>query len=168
VSVNPGYDEQTIGWDSNLVGVWIDDDDKASLTIERGEWKSYKIHYVHPIETGDLTGYLTAVANERFLDVMPARGEDRGSFLLPLHAVLHVRLDGDRLELTPLSYEWFSEQLRAGKPIAGLSAALDQKENALLVSPSDRFRDWLRVQSVDGPVFGAGATFTRKPRSVEE
>ena len=162
LSLHPGYDEEAIGWDANLVGVWIDEDDKAALTIERGEWKSYKIHYVHPIETGDLTGYLTAVGNERFLDVMPARGEDRGSFVLPLHAVLHLRLDGDQLELTPLSYEWFSERLRAGKPIAGLSAVLDQKENALVVSPSDRVRDWLRVQSVDGPVFGAGATFTRK------
>jgi hypothetical protein len=76
--------------------------------------------------------------------------------------VLHLRLDGDRLELTPLSYEWFAEHLRAGRPIPGLSAALDQKENALLVSPVDRFRDWLRVQSLDGPAFGASATFERK------
>ena len=94
---------------------------------------------------------------------MPARGEDRGSFLLPLHAMLRLRLDGDRLELTPLSYDWFGEHLRAGRPIAGLSVTLDQKENALLVSPVDRLRDWLRVQSVDGPVFGASATFARKP-----
>jgi hypothetical protein len=164
VSVNPGYDDSSIGWDPNLVGAWIDEDDKASLTIERGEWKSYRIHYVHPIESGDLTGYLTAIGNERYLDVMPARGEDRGSFLLPLHAMLHVRLEGDLLELTPLAYDWFSEQMRAGRPIAGLSVTFDQKENALLVSPRDRFRDWLRVQSVDGPMFGAGATFARKPR----
>jgi hypothetical protein len=162
LSVNPGYDESTIGWDPNLIGYWVDADDKATLQIDRGEWKSYRIHYVHPIETGDLTGYLTAIGNERYLDVMPARGEDRGSFLLPLHAVLHLRLDGDQLELTPLSYEWFAEQLRAGRPIPGLSAALDQKENALLVTPVDRFRDWLRVQSVDGPAFGASATFARK------
>ncbi len=162
VSIHPGYDESTIGWDPNLIGYWVDADDKATLQIDRGEWKSYRIHYVHPIETGDLTGYLTAIGNERYLDVMPARGEDRGSFLLPLHAVLHLRLNGDQLELTPLSYEWFAEQLRAGRPIPGLSAALDQKENALLVTPVDRFRDWLRVQSVDGPAFGASATFARK------
>ena len=94
---------------------------------------------------------------------MPARGEDRGSFLLPLHAILHLRLDSDRLELTPLAYEWFNEHLRAGRSMPGLSATLDQKENALLVSPVDRLRDWLRIQSVDGPAFGASATFARKP-----
>jgi hypothetical protein len=162
LSVNPGYDDAAIGWDPNLVGYWVDADDKATLQIDRGEWKSYRLHYIHPIETGDLTGYLTAIGNERFLDVMPARGADRGSFLLPLHAMLHVRLDGDRLELTPLSYEWFGDHLRAGRPIPGLAAVLDQKENALLVSPGDRLRDWLRVQSVDGPAFGASATFARR------
>lgn len=161
LSVNPGYDEATIGWDPNLVGFWVDADDKATLQIERGEWKSYRIHYIHPIETGNLTGYLSSIGNERYLDVMPARGEDRGSFLLPLHALLHLRLDGDRLELTPLAYDWFSDQLRAGRPIPGLNAVLDQKENALLLSSGDRLRDWLRVQSVDGPAFGASATFTR-------
>ena len=83
MSVNPGYDEATIGWDPKLVGAWVDADDGVTLQIERGEWKSYRIHYIHPIETGDLTGYLTAIGNERYLDVMPARGEDRGSFLLP-------------------------------------------------------------------------------------
>ena len=119
LSVNPGFDETTIAWEPSLIGHWVDADDNATLQIERGEWKSYRIHYIHPIETGDLTGYLTAIGNERYLDVMPARGEDRGSFLLPLHAILHLRLDGDRLELTPLAYEWFNEHLRAGRPVPG-------------------------------------------------
>jgi hypothetical protein len=92
---------------------------------------------------------------------MPARGEDRGSFLIPVHAVLHLRLEGDRLELTPLSYDWFSERMRAGRAIPGLNVAFDQKENALLVTPAERFRDWLRVQSVDSSAFGASATFVR-------
>lgn len=165
LSLNPGYDDTSIGWDPNLVGDWVDADDKATLQIDPSEWKSYRIHYVHPIETGDVTAYLTAIGNERFLDVMPLRGEDRGAFLIPVHAVLHLRLDGDRLELTPLSYEWFLERVRAGRPVPGLNAALDQKANILLISPNNRLRDWLRIQSVDGPAFGASTTFTRKPGS---
>ena len=78
------------------------------MEVERAEWKSYRIHYVHPIETGDLTAYLTSVGDERYLDLMPARGTDRGSFLIPVHGVLRVRVDADRLELTPLSYDWFA------------------------------------------------------------
>ena len=150
LNLNPAYDDQSLAWDPALLGRWQNTEDNVSVEITRGEWKSYKIHYVHPIETGDLTGYLTIVGDERYLDVMPARGQDRGSFLLPAHAVLRVRLKGDTLELSPLSYDWFAESLRAAKPIAGLDAALDQKENALITTPTSRLREWLRLQDAAG------------------
>ena len=161
VSLNPLYQDATIGWDASLLGSWQDADDKASMEIERGEWRSYRIKYVHPIETGMLTGYLTAIGDERFLDVMPARGEDRGSFLVPVHTILRLRLEGDKLELTPLSYDWMNERLRGGTRTPGLNVVLDQKENALIVSPTTVFREWVRKQIKDGPVFGAPAVFTR-------
>jgi hypothetical protein len=163
VSVHPAYDDTTIAWDPNLIGSWLDADDKASLQIERSEWRSYRIRYEHTIERGDLTGYLTIIGNERYLDVMPFRGQDHGSFLIPVHAVLRVRLDGDRLELSPLSYDWFADRLRNGTPITGLDVAMDQKENALITSSTERLRDWLRLLPHDTPTFGASATFTRKP-----
>ena len=164
LSLNAGYDDSSLGWDPDILGSWHDAEDKSSVQIDRGEWKSYRVHYVHPIETGDLTGYLTMVGDQRYLDLMPARGEDRGSFLVPVHALLRVRLEGDRLELTPLSYDWFFDRLRNAREIPGLNVVLDQKENALIVSPVGRLRDWLRAQPVDGPMFGAAATFTRKTR----
>lgn len=162
VSVNPAYDSEAIGFDPALVGLWQDAEDTASMTIEAGEWKSYRVHYVHPIETGDLTGYLTAIDDTRYLDLMPARGEDRGSFVVPVHAVVRVRLDGDALELTPLSYDWFFDRLHARLDVPGLNVAFDQKENALIVSPSARLRDWLRRQPAGGRMFGASAVFSRK------
>ena len=163
LSLNPVYDDATLAWEPALVGQWIDADDKAALDIARGEWRSYRVRYEHPIESGDLTGYLTMVGNDRYLDLMPARGQDRGSFLVPVHVVLRLRLDGDRLELTPLSYQWFAERVRAGKPVPGLTVVLDQKENALIASPAAAIRRWLQQQPGDGPMFGAAATFTRKP-----
>lgn len=163
VNVNPVYDAESIGWDAALIGHWVDADDNVTVQIERGEWKSYRLHYVHPIETGDLTGYLTIIGDARYLDVMPARGEDRGSFLIPAHAVFRLQLDGDRLEVTPLSYDWFLDRLRGGTGVPGLSVALDQKENALVVAPTSALRDWLRRQPAGGPMFGASAVFTRKP-----
>ena len=73
VSLNPVYDDTTLAWEPALVGQWIDADDKATLDIGRGEWRSYRVHYEHPIETGDLTGYLTIVGNDKYLDLMPVR-----------------------------------------------------------------------------------------------
>lgn len=168
LSLNPVYDDNTIAWEPGLVGHWIDADDNAVLNVERGEWRSYRVHYEHPIETGDLTGYLTIVGNDRYLDLMPVRGQDRGSFVIPVHVSLRMRLDGDRLELTPLSYDWFFDRVRVAKPparsIEGLDVSLDQKENALITSPTDAIRRWVRLQPADGPMFGAAATFTRKPQ----
>ena len=86
LSINPVYDGDTMSWDPALVGEWQDADDKTSLQIQAGEWRSYKIHYVHPIETGDLTGYLTAIDDARYLDVMPAHAD-----LDALHGKLESR-----------------------------------------------------------------------------
>lgn len=164
LNVHPAYDEETIAWDPALLGGWVDADDNVTVQIEKSEWNSYRIHYAHPIESGDLTGYLTMIGDEKYLDVMPARGQDRGSFLVPVHAVLRVKLEGDRLEVTALSYDWFLPKLRVGSAVSGLSVALDQKQNALIVSSSSRLRDWLRRQPIDGAMFGAAAVFTRKSK----
>lgn len=162
LGLHPAYDDGTIAWEPRLVGNWIDADDKVSLDIEPGEWKSYRIKYSHPIETATVTGYLTAIGDGYYLDVMPQRGTDPGSFLVPIHAVVRVRLDADQLEVTPLSFDWFHDRLRAGHAIGGLAVVRDQKDNALVTSPTARLRTWLRGQPGDGPMFGASATFTRK------
>lgn len=165
LSLHPAYDDESIVWDPGLVGGWQNVEDNASLQVERGEWRSYRIRYSHPIESGELTGYLTAIGTERYLDVMPARGQDHGAFLVPVHAVLRVRLRGDSLELTPLSYDWFFAGLRSARGIPRLQAVEDQKENALIVSTTPLLRAWLRSQPADGAAFGASASFvrTRKP-----
>ena len=161
LSLNPAYDDDSIAWEPALVGKWQNAEDGASLEVERGEWRSYRIRYAYPIETGELTGYLTVIGSGQYLDVMPVRGQDHGSFLIPVHAIFRLRLEGDRLELSPLSYDWFFDRLRASKAVAGLNVVKDQKENAVIVSPTARVRSWLRGQPAAAPVFGAAATFTR-------
>ena len=163
LTVNPSHDREALAWEPGLVGHWQNPDDNAALTIERGEWQSYKIHYTHPIEAGHVTGYLTTIGESQYLDVMPARGEDRGAFLLPLHATVRVKLTGDKLELTALSYDWFFDRLRQKAAIAGLTAMFDEKENALIVSPTNAFRAWLAKQPAGSAAFGASAMFIRKP-----
>lgn len=164
ISLHPAYDDESLVWDPSLLGRWQNADDNASVEIERGEWRSYRIRYVYPIETGELTGYLTSIGAERYLDVMPVRGRDPGSFMVPVHAVFRVRLEGDRLELASLSYDWFVERLRASRPVTGLSVVQDQKKNALIVSPTRRLRTWLRNQPPASPGFGAPTTFTREAK----
>ena len=161
VSLRPVYDEDSIDWEPGLVGTWYDVDDRVTLTFDVAEWRSYRLHYDHPSEKGDLTAYLTVVGNDHYLDVAPLRGEDHGSFLVPVHGVLRVTLDADRLALTPLSYDWFADRLRARRPI-GLAAIFDQKDNALVTATTPRLRAWLRGLPATSRVWGAEATFERQ------
>ena len=163
LTLHPTHDRDALVWEPGLLGQWESPEDKASLTIEKGEWQSYKLHYVHTIESGHVTGYLTTIGGAQYLDLMPARGEDRGAFLVPVHATVRLKLTGDRLELTALSYDWFFDRLRQKKPIPGLVAAFDEKENALVVSPTTAVRAWLGKQPADSAAFGASAVFIRKP-----
>ena len=161
VTVNPTHDRDALVWEPGLLGTWQNADDKSSVTIERGEWQSYRIHYVHPIETGDLTGHLTTIGKARYLDLMPATGQDRGSFLVPVHLTLRVNLAGDRLEVTALSYDWFLDRVKSRTGVPGLNVVLDEKENTLIASPASVVRGWIARQPADGGMFGASATFVR-------
>jgi hypothetical protein len=162
LSLHPAYDDDSIAWEPSLVGDWRDADDVSTLHVERAEWRSYKIHYEHPSEKGDLTAYLTIVGDDRYLDVTPVRGTDWGSFVVPVHDVLRVALDGDTLTLTPLSYDVLSARLRSGRAAgANLAAVLDQKQNVLITSPTAQLRAWLRSTPAASAVWGAPATFTR-------
>ena len=40
VSLHPSYDADSLGWDPALLGAWENAEDRASLQIERADWKS--------------------------------------------------------------------------------------------------------------------------------
>ena len=165
VSLHPAYDGDSLAWNPALLGSWQSQDDETVLRIEQDEWRSYRILYQHPIETGELTGYLTSLGDnldELYMDVMPARGQDRGAFVVPVHAIVRVRIGDGRLELTPLSYDWVFDRAKKGDAIGGLSVTIDQKQNALIVSRTAALRQWLRAQRAEGPAFGATTVFVRK------
>ena len=162
VSVNPSHDRDSLVWEPGLIGEWQNVDDASSMKIERGEWQSYTVEYAHTIEKGRLTGYLSTIGKERYFDVMPARGEDHGSFLLPLHVMLRITLAGDRLELAPLSYDWFFDRVQKKAAITGLTVVLDEKENALIVSSTAALRAWIARQPAAARSFGPAAVFVRK------
>jgi hypothetical protein len=162
VSLHPLYDADALAWDPALVGTWQSADDATVLEIEEDEWRSYRIRYRHPIEAGELTGYLTTVGDERFLDVMPVRGTDRGVFVLPVHAVARVRLAEGRLEVTPLSYDAFLDRARKGPAIGKLSVTIDQKQNVVILSPTTGMRQWLSAQAAGSVMLGATTVFLRK------
>jgi len=167
LSLQPSYDHESLAWDEALLGVWQNEEDNVTVTVERGEWRSYRVRYTHPVEDAEFTGHLTIVENTRFLDLMPLRGREHGPVLIPAHLVLRLQPDGARWRVSALDYD----RLRALGPdrkhpsaaagFAGPGAAFDERQHLVLTGDTRALRRWLRTRREDD--FTEPATFERVP-----
>lgn len=158
VSLQPAYDDESLAWDDGLVGQWRDAEDNVEVTVTRGEWRSYRVHYKHPVEEADFTGRLTVVGDTHFLDLMPAKGLDYGAVLIPAHLVVRISRDRNQCQVWSLDYEALRAALKAGR-LARSVATVDQRQNLVLTSSTEALRDWLRTRTEKD--FDAPAIFER-------
>lgn len=159
LSLQPIYDADSIAWDEGLLGHWRAPEDNVEVTIERAEWRSYRVRYRHPVETAEFTAYLTAIGDEYFMDLMPVRGQDYGAVLIPSHLIVRARREGERWIVAPLDYDRLVNDVRAGRAAAGARAALDQKQNVILTGSTRELRAWLRPKA--DALVSAPAVFER-------
>jgi hypothetical protein len=162
VATQPFYDAASLEFDAGLVGRWVKSDDGTTITVERGEWKSYKVTY--PARSGPVvyTGYLTRVGDSRVLDLTPAHSEDQASLLIPAHFAVRLQLLGDTLTVTALDYDWFLKEAEQGR-IARLRPVLDGRKNVLLTAETAGLRAWIGAQGRAGEMFADEIQFVRRP-----
>ena len=156
------YDQARIEFDERLVGTWTDAEDNITVTIERSEWRSYRIQYAHPIEKGALTGYLFREGAHWYLDLTPIRGQDFGSFVVPAHALARIAWRDQDLTVAPLSYDWFHRVVLARKAPASLAATRGERDQVVLAAARTALRAWLVALPDGDPAIGAAATFRRQ------
>jgi hypothetical protein len=158
VSLQPVYDAPSVVFDESLIGRWANAADETSATIERGEWRSYKIAYTDRFATLNFHGNLTTIGTSAFLDLTQVRGADAGPYLIPVHGVFRVLIAGDTSTVTPLDYGWFT-RATSRATIRGLTAAVDDRRNVVVTSSTLDLRRWL-ARAPDA-AFSAAMTFTR-------
>ena len=158
------YDEPSIAFDDRLLGNWRDAEGNVTATVERSDWRSYRIQYVHPTETGMLTGYLFKQGSATFLDVTPVRGKDFGSFVIPAHALLRVVIaaDGAEVAITPLSFDWFVKSLADKTLPASLRPTKGERDQILLAATRPELQAWLAARQPKDPAFGVEAVFKKQ------
>jgi hypothetical protein len=159
VTLQPAYDDQSLIFDEALLGRWENGDDGTRATIERGEWRSYKITYRDRSSTHVFQGNLAKAGTSMFLDLTEMRGADPGPYLVPVHGVARLVLKGDTLDVSLLDYDWFTRAM-ARKTLARLSTAVDDRRNAVITATTVELKRWL-AQTPAG-AFAAPATFARK------
>ena len=157
------YDEAAVLFEERLLGSWVDADDNVSVTVTKSEWRSYRIDYTHPVEQGQLTGYLfkTGPGGTSYLDLTPVRGQALGSFVLPAHAIVRVTFASDELIVAPLSFDWAAEGLSKRTLPATLAAFRGERDQVLLGAPTGALQSWLGSLAGDAAAFGPDARFKK-------
>ncbi|MGE5835452.1 MAG: hypothetical protein ACM4AI_13280 [Acidobacteriota bacterium] len=158
------YDEPSIVFDERLLGSWRDADDNVTVTVERSDWRSYRIQYVHPTETGTLTGYLFKQGTALYLDLVPVRGKDFGSFVVPAHGLVRITFGAEPREVTvaPLSFDWFAKAMAEQTLPASIRATKGERDQIVLAASRVELQQWLAARSADDPAFGLEATFKKQ------
>jgi len=164
LNVGRFYDDAAIVFDDRLVGSWKAADDNVTAVVERSEWRSYRIQFTHPTETGVLTGYLFKRGDALYLDLTLVRGKDFGVFVVPGHVLVAVTVTSDaEVSLAPLSYDWFNKGLTQRTLPAPLKASRGERDQVVLGGDRVPFWQWLDTarKTPNTLVFGAATTFRR-------
>jgi len=159
VSLQPAYDDQSVTFNEMLLGQWENAEDGTRATVERGEWRSYKITFTDRTSTRIFQGNLTKIGVSTFLDLTEMRGADPGPFLVPVHGVARITVSDAALDVALLDYDWFIRAM-SRRTLGRLSTAVDDRRNAVITATTGELKRWLG-QTPAG-AFAAPATFTRK------
>ena len=162
LSLDPYYDDVSIVFDERLLGSWRSDEDDVTVTVERSDWRSYRVAYEQTVEKGTLTAYLFRAGDQTYLDLTPARGQDLGSFIVVAHALLRVDITGDELRVAPLAYDWFDRALVERSLPAALGAVRAEREQVLLSASHSVLEPWLAALPAEDPAFGTVTVFRRR------
>jgi hypothetical protein len=163
VALDRFYEEASIVFDERLLGTWKDTDDSLTVTIERSDWRAYRLHYVHTTETRVLSAYLFRVGDTHYLDLSPLRGEDPGLFLLPAHTILRVTIGAGEVTAAPLDFDWFSAAFSKQSLPADLRAARGERSQVVLAAERVVLVKWLAARTAKDPAFGDAVTFRKNP-----
>ena len=159
VTLQPAYDDQSLIFEETLLGQWENAEDSTRATIERGQWRSYKITFVDRTGTRVFQGNLAKIGAATFLDLTELRGADPGPLLVPVHTVARLSVKADELEVALLDYEWFTRAM-SRKTLGRLSTAVDDRRNAVITATTGEIKRWLA--QTPAAAFAAPATYTRK------
>jgi hypothetical protein len=161
LALNPIYDDQTIEFDEKLLGTWDRAEDRTSVVIARGPWRSYDVTYEARGTTLKLAAYGTRIGDARFLDAGPEHGIDLVPLAVPAHLVLRVQLVGDTLTVGAFDYDWWMRAAEQGE-LKKLGYAIDERKNVVLTAPTSALREWIAGSPRVEAAYDDPLTFTRR------
>lgn len=124
IAVQPFYAEKDVVNDPALLGSWKDKaDPKQRWTFTQGPGKSYLLEIQSDDKEASFVAHLFKMGEARFLDLYPTKAglEEKleknpyGGSLIPGHLVIRVRAINKALQMSCMSLEWLTEELKKNR-----------------------------------------------------
>lgn len=161
-SLHPAYDDGSIVFDEALLGSWENRESEVSVSVGRGEWRSYHVTFTDRFGTTKFTAHLTTIGTARFLNVRPEDGVEKPAFMTATNGVLQVAIERGGVRVREPAYPVVLARAKADK--LGIDAATDIRQNVIITAPTPRLRAWLAAALKDEAVWADWKSFTRSTR----
>jgi hypothetical protein len=161
-SLHPVYDDDSVVFDEALLGKWENVESEISVTIARGEWRSYQVAFTDRFGTTHYIGHLTTIGATRLLGVIPQTGLEQPPFVVATTGFMQIAVDGARARVREPDYGEVLARAKAAK--LGVESATDLKQNIIITAPSARLRAWLTTAVKDDALWAEWKTFARSAR----
>jgi hypothetical protein len=161
-SLHPVYENDSIVFDETLLGEWENRESEISVSVSRGEWRSYQIAFTDRFGTTKFTGHLTTIGAARFLNVMPHDALEKPPFVVATNGFMQIEIERARVRVRELDYGVVLKRATAGK--LGIDAATDVKQNVIITGRSPNVRVWLVAALKAEALWAEWKTFTRSAR----
>jgi hypothetical protein len=142
MSLHPLYTDEQEVFEPGLLGTWVltdEDDREQHVRFERADEGGYQVFLDFADDSGSnrfrtsLDGRLVRLEDELFLDLVQsekALDENSAFYVLPLHTIYSLRVNGDVLELAFFDDDKVQAQIESGK----LSVAHDRVNGDLILT----------------------------------
>ena len=167
LSLRPLFSDDTLTYDERLLGTWENDD--ATATFTQASDGKYRIQYTEDNRTSALEAGLLKLGEERYLDVYPPFQEHSDVtdvHRIPAHSFWKVSLEGNKLRLIPLDYDWLHALLER-EPKAIRATRVD-KDLILLTASSVELQEFVRRHGEQAFKATEDNVWQRKPAPVKK
>jgi hypothetical protein len=161
-SLHPLYEDDSIVFDDALLGEWENSESEITVSVSRGEWRSYQIAFTDRFGTTRFNGHLTTIGAARFLNILPHEGLEKASFIVATNGFMQIQIESARVRVREPDYDGVVQRLKARK--LGVEAAMDLKQNVIVTAPSPKLRAWVAAALKDEALWADWKTFTRSAR----
>jgi hypothetical protein len=169
-SLHPLFTDTERTSDPALAGVWQDNQQENTFTLR---WfPDGKLYFLktdmkdQPATPGEFNAVLGTVGKHRFLEIVPRRPNNIpaksffGGHFFQACSFWKVDLDGDKLTLTPLNYQWVEAMVKAKK----LEIKHEQQEGGfiILTASTAELKAFVLKYADDKAAFSGTLAFDRK------